>query len=67
MMEMRIVMVMTLRNFDVVDAYAEIDRLKGNTNTIREVFGDRAYQIGRIIGKANLGMPMRVAKRDGLL
>lgn len=66
MMEMKIVMAMTLRNFDVADAYAEIDRLNGNTNTIKEAFGDRAYQIGRIIGKANLGMPMRVTKREVL-
>ena len=67
MMEMKIVMVMTLRNFDVIDAYAEIDRMKGDPNTIKEAFGDRAYQIGRIIGKANLGMPMRVMKRGDVL
>lgn len=66
MMEMKIVMTMTLRNFDVADAYAEIDRMKGNTSAIKTAFGDRAYQIGRVIGKANLGMPMRVTKREVL-
>ncbi|MCJ1299609.1 hypothetical protein MMC08_002401 [Hypocenomyce scalaris] len=62
-MEMRIVMVVTLRQFDFKDAYDEIDRAKSDTNRIKKAFGDRGYQIGRLTGKANLGMPMRATKR----
>jgi len=69
-LEMKVFMVLTLREFDVVAAYEEYDRLKGREKPgedlggKRGTFGYRGYQI--LIGSAKPvdGMPVRVTRRN---
>lgn len=57
MIEIKIIMIMTLRRFNIKPAYAEWDRLKGKGGTLA-VEGERAYQVG--IGEPSEGLPCRV-------
>lgn len=61
MIEMKIVMVMTLRQFDIKPAYQEWDHLKGKAG-ILTVEGERAYQVG--IGAPSEGLPCQVRRRE---
>ncbi|KAL9098914.1 MAG: hypothetical protein Q9163_005510 [Psora crenata] len=56
--EMKIVMVMVLRRFDVKPAYDELDRARG-AKGIRTVHGERGYQVQ--MGEPNEQLPCRVA------
>ncbi|KAI9721481.1 MAG: hypothetical protein M1812_002243 [Candelaria pacifica] len=64
LLEMKIIMMLTLRKFTITAAYDEYDRMKGRKKegTVREAFGERAYQT--LIASANPsdGMPARVRK-----
>ena len=60
MIEMKIVMVMTLRQFDVKPAYPEWDQRKGKAGVLT-VEGERAYQVG--IGAPSEGLPCRIKLR----
>ena len=59
MLEMKIIMVMTLRRFSIKLAYTEVD---GNASTkgIKTVYGERGYQIQR--GQPSDDLPCRVDK-----
>ena len=57
MIEMKIIMVMTLRQFSITPAYADWDRLKGKSGNLA-VEGERAYQVG--IGEPSEGLPSRI-------
>ena len=59
MIEMKVIMVLTARRFDVGLAYVELDRAKG-TRGIKAVYGERGYQIQRAQPSDNL--PCRVAE-----
>ena len=59
MIEMKIVMVMTLRTFDIQPAYEEVDGHRQNRK-IRTVYGDRGYQIQR--AQPSEDLPCRIAK-----
>ena len=62
LLEIKITLAMTLRRFDVVDAFEEWDRRKGRTG-VRTVDGERAYQV--LVGTAHMvdGFPARVVRR----
>lgn len=53
MMEMKIIMLMTARRFDLGLAYDELDQKKG-IKGVRSVYGERGYQIGRAQPSENL-------------
>lgn len=69
MLELKIIMVMTIREFDVQAAYEEWDRKLGRENPgsvlegRRGMFGDRAYQEMKATAKPSDGMPARVSRR----
>lgn len=61
-LELKVVLVMVIRTFDVSEAYGEWDRQKGNlaagADVPRTVAGERAYQIG--MQHPSEGFPCRV-------
>ncbi len=59
MLEMKVIMVMTVRRFEVRLAYQELDRAK-RTKGITEVYGERGYQIQR--AQPSEDLPCRVAE-----
>lgn len=63
--EIKMIMVLTLREFDVKPAYEEWDRLNPKPGKIKTVRGERAYQI--ILGSAHPpdGFPCRVSAVEG--
>jgi hypothetical protein len=74
LIEMKVVLAMTLREFDFKAAYDELDSLKedgtlwANDASFRkgpqEVFGERMHQILLAAAKPSEGMPARVRRRD---
>jgi cytochrome P450 len=61
MLEMKIIMALTVREFEIIPGYEEYDRqsgIKGKT-----VFGERAYQSVRASAKPAQAMPVRVRVR----
>ncbi|KAL8769784.1 MAG: hypothetical protein Q9209_004400 [Squamulea sp. 1 TL-2023] len=63
--ELKIFMVLTLRDFDIRPAYEERDELDGKDRSRLTVKGDRAYQILIATAKPVLGYPAKVTKREG--
>ena len=59
MIEMKVIMVMTVRRFDFKLAYKDVDGVKG-TNGINTVHGERGYQIQR--AQPSDDLPCRVSK-----
>ena len=59
MLEMKLVMVMTLRNFNVRSGYEEWDRIRGKSGP-RTVSGERAYQVLDGTTRPADGFPCRV-------
>ena len=61
-LELRVVMVMVVRNFDIVEAYEEWDRRKGaKTKRARTIAGERAYQAK--MQHPSEGFPCRISVR----
>jgi cytochrome P450 len=58
MLELKIVMALTVREFEVIPGYEEYDKQRGVKS--KTVFGERAYQILRATAKPAQGMPARV-------
>ena len=69
MLEMKIIMVLTLRHFDISAEYGEWDRKMGRErpgetlNGRRCVFGYRTYQVMKATTKSSDGLPARVKAR----
>lgn len=61
--ELKIFIVLTLRDFDIRPAYEEQDRIDGQDRSTHTVNGDRAYQVLVATAKPILGYPSRVTKR----
>ncbi|KAI4195282.1 MAG: hypothetical protein LQ346_003485 [Caloplaca aetnensis] len=61
--ELKIFMVLTLRNFDIRAAYEEQDLRKGKDNSAHTLNGDRAYQILIATAKPAGGFPAKVTRR----
>ncbi|KAI4256250.1 MAG: hypothetical protein L6R42_006327 [Xanthoria sp. 1 TBL-2021] len=61
--ELKIFMVLTLRNFDIRPAYAEQDKIDGKDRSTHTIKGDRAYQVLIATAKPILGYPSKVTKR----
>lgn len=61
--ELKIFMVLTLRDFDIRAAYEEQDKVNGKDNSALTVDGDRAYQILIATAKPAGGFPAKVTKR----
>ncbi|KAL8705640.1 MAG: hypothetical protein Q9225_008017 [Loekoesia sp. 1 TL-2023] len=61
--ELKIFMVLTLRDFDIRAAYEEQDKIDGKDNSALTVDGDRAYQILIATAKPVGGFPAKVTKR----
>lgn len=61
--ELKIFMVLTLREFDIRPAYEERDQLDGTNRSALTVNGDRAYQILVATAKPALGYPAKVSRR----
>ena len=59
MIEMKVIMVMTARRFDIQLAYEELDAAKGTKN-IKTIYGERGYQIQR--AQPSDDLPCRVAQ-----
>ena len=57
MLEMKVIMVMTVRRFEVELAYEEVDRKRG-VKGVKEVYGKRGYQIQR--AQPSEDLPCRV-------
>ncbi len=62
-LDVRIVLVMTLRQFDIRDAYEEWDKLYPSRG-IKQVNGERAYQISAGGAHPANGFPCRISLRD---
>ena len=62
--DIRIVLVMTIRTFEIRDAYEEWDRLHPS-KSIKTVRGERAYQIEKGGAHPANGYPCRVTLRNG--
>ncbi|PVH73910.1 cytochrome P450 monooxygenase-like protein [Cadophora sp. DSE1049] len=68
-LEMKIIMVMTLREFDIGSAYEEWDRMMGREKPgemldgKRGMFGTRAYQQMKATAKPSDDMPVKVKRR----
>ncbi|KAJ5563772.1 hypothetical protein N7513_000014 [Penicillium frequentans] len=62
MLDIKITLVLTLREFDFQDQYAELDRLHPK-NGPQTVFGERAYQVPQGASHPADGMPCRVKQR----
>ena len=60
MIEMKVIMVMTLRKFDVRPAYEEVDRQR-NTKEHKTVYGERGYQVQR--AQPSEDLPCRVGMK----
>lgn len=60
-MEMKVILVMTARAFDVQVAYEEVDRAQGGTRGVKTVYGERGYQVQRAQPSGDL--PCRVTQR----
>lgn len=70
-MEVKIILAMTLRQFHIESAYAEVENLKGDASGypsdnsgIQTIFGDEAYQVQVGSAKPREGMPVRVSLRQ---
>lgn len=63
--ELKIVLAMTAREFDIVEAYGEWDAKKERQGGKRDVEGERAYQVQMGSGRASDGFPCRVKFADG--
>ena len=74
LIEMKVVLAMTLREFDFKTSYEELEALMGDgtlwakdasfRSGPMEVFGERMHQVLLAAGKPSEGMPCRVTKRD---
>ena len=58
MIEMKIVMALVVRTFDIEAAYTELDATSGGKRVKRTVERERAYQLG--IGEPSGNLPRRV-------
>ncbi|KAF2725982.1 cytochrome P450 [Polychaeton citri CBS 116435] len=70
-LEVKIVLAMTLRRFDFIPAFDEVNKLRGDgtgypseTQGPFELFGDEAYQVFLGTTKPREGMPMRLKLRE---
>ena len=64
MLETKLIMALTLREFEIVPAYDEWEQAgKGSTNAVRHLFGERAYQVLVATAKPAEGMPVKVRTR----
>ncbi|KAJ6016624.1 cytochrome protein [Penicillium sp. IBT 35674x] len=63
MLDVKITLVLTLREFEFQDQYAELDWLHPK-NGLKTVFGERAYQIASHPAD---GMPCRVTQRESTI
>lgn len=71
LMEVKIILAMTVRMFEVKMAYDEVSKLKGDgsgyrseTNGVQEMFGEEAYQVQVGGAKPREGLPVRVSMRN---
>ena len=69
-MEVKIILAMTVRYFQITSAYAEVEKLRGDgsgypsdNSGIQTMFGDEAYQVQVGSAKPREGMPVRVSLR----
>ncbi|KAL9587837.1 MAG: hypothetical protein Q9203_003350 [Teloschistes exilis] len=62
--ELKIFMVLTLRDFDIRAAYEEQDKFDGQDRSAQALEGDRAYQILVATAKPALGYPAKFYKRN---
>ena len=67
---MKIILIMTLRKFDIRAAFEDLKLLRGDgsywpndDSGIQEVYGDEAYQVMLGSAKPREGMPARVSLR----
>jgi cytochrome P450 len=63
MLDMKITLAMTVREFNIHDQYAEWDRLHPSTG-IKTVYGERAYQIPQGAAHPVHGFPCKVTMRQ---
>ncbi|KAI0384729.1 cytochrome P450 4V3 [Hypomontagnella monticulosa] len=65
MMELKLVLVMTVRAFDIEEAWLEWDKKQGSRATPSHmVKGQRLYQVGTSIAHPKDGMPVHVRMRE---
>ena len=64
MMDIKVTLVMLVRQFDFEDAYEEWDHMQGRTEgDVWKFEGERAYQVGQGAAHPSDGMPCRVHMR----
>ncbi|OCK83786.1 cytochrome P450 [Lepidopterella palustris CBS 459.81] len=74
LLEVKIILVLTLRMFDVRAAYGELDKLSGDGSLwakdkagrkgVQETWGEEAYQVLLASAKPREGMPARARRRE---
>jgi hypothetical protein len=74
LIEMRIVLALTIREYDIRAAFDELDKLDGDGSIWatfgaskkgpQECYGDRMYQVLMAAAKPAEGMPARIKRRD---
>ncbi|KAL8669554.1 MAG: hypothetical protein Q9168_005862 [Polycauliona sp. 1 TL-2023] len=62
--ELKIFMVLTLRDFEIQPAFEEQDKIDGLDRSTHTIDGDRAYQVLVATAKPALGYPSKVTKRQ---
>ncbi|CAD0112633.1 unnamed protein product [Aureobasidium uvarum] len=67
MLELKMVLAMTIRQFDFKEAFAEVEKLRNDgsgypssLSGVQEQFGEKAYQIQLGTAKPREGMPCRL-------
>jgi cytochrome P450 len=68
MLELKMVLAMTIRQFDFKEAFSEVEKLKNDgsgypsdLSGVQEQFGEKAYQIQLGTAKPREGMPCRLS------
>jgi cytochrome P450 len=68
MLELKMVLAMTIRQFDFEEAFSEVEKLKNDgsgypsdLSGVQEQFGEKAYQIQLGTAKPREGMPCRLS------
>ncbi|KAI1852864.1 hypothetical protein JX266_002405 [Neoarthrinium moseri] len=63
-MEMKLALVLTIRELDFLFDWEGQDKLQGGSKTSDSVNGEHIYRVGKGIGEIKCGLPTRVKLRS---
>jgi cytochrome P450 len=64
MLDVKVTLALVVREFDVTDAYAEWDAKNKREGEVKDVDGERAYQVGKGSAHPSDGFPCRFVRRE---